>query len=96
MPKMRFVIPDSVIDFSMEQLLNKPTNIDPMLVRHEYIDPPFRLRVRNLRIEDGELVGDVGSHYEGLDLKRDTLDARKLHLLLVLPLLEERHVSKSS
>lgn len=96
MPKMRFVMPDPAPDFQLDTLLQKPVCPTGTIVGYEYIDPPFRLRVRDLRIEDGELVGDVGSHYEGLDLKRDTLDARKLHLLLVLPLLEERHVSKSS
>lgn len=87
MPKMRFVISDGVVDFPIDRLLNKPTNVDPMLVRHEYVDPPFRLRVRNLRIEDGVLVGEVGSHHEGLG-DRSTLDLAKLYVVVSTSVLD--------
>jgi hypothetical protein len=86
MNKMRFVLTDQTVNFPLERLLNKPEGVDPTLVRHEYIDPPFRLHVRNLRIEDGVVVGDVGPHYEGLD-RHSPLDLSKLYVVVAKPVL---------
>lgn len=87
MNKMRFVMPSGVVDFPLERLLDKPVGVHPTLVRYEYIDPPFRLRVRNLRIEEGVLVGDVGPHYEGLD-RHSPLDLTKLHVVVAKSIME--------
>ncbi len=84
---MRFVMPSGAVDFPLERLLDKPEGVHPTLVRYEYIDPPFRLQVRNLRIEEGVLVGDVGPHYEGLD-RHSPLDLTKLHVVVAKPVVE--------
>ena len=86
MTKVRFVMPAGAVDYPLEKLLGKPANVAPELVRHEYIDPPFRLRVRDLRIEDGALIGDIGPNYEGLD-NRGTLDLSKLYVVVAKPVL---------
>ena len=86
MTKVRFTVQESMSITTLARLLKAPEGVSPELVRHEYIDPPFRLRVRDLRIEDGALVGDVGPHYEGLE-ERGTLELDKLHVVVAKPIL---------
>lgn len=86
MTKVRFAAQEDMSLTALAQMLKTPEGVSPELVRHEYIDPPFRLRVRDLRIEDGALVGDVGPHYEGLE-GRGTLELEKLHVVIAKPVL---------